>query len=76
MNRILLGKLMKAGDLVALRLCKQAGKIGMITRVYERSYLAREKPELSLYQVLLDDRSACFTGSQLIMHNWMKYESR
>ncbi len=67
---------MKVGDLVELRGCNDAGKIGIITRIYERSYLAKEKPEFSLYQVLVDDRSACFTGNQLIIHTWMKDESR
>ena len=67
---------MKVGDLVALRLCQQAGKIGVITCVAERSYLAKQKPELALYWVLVDTRNQCFTGSQLIRHKWMENENR
>ena len=63
---------MKIGDLVALRLCQQAGKIGMITRIAERSHLAIKNPELGLYWVLLDTGNQCFTGSQLIRHKWME----
>lgn len=63
---------MKIGDLVALRLCQQAGKIGMITHIPERSSLAVQKPELGLYWVLLDTGNQCFTGSQLIRHSWME----
>lgn len=63
---------MKVGDLVALRLCQQAGKIGMITCVTERSHLAEQKPELAIYWVLIDTGNQCFTGNQLIRHSWME----
>jgi hypothetical protein len=63
---------MKVGDLVALRLCQQAGKIGMITCVADRSHLAVQNPELALYWVLLDTGNQCFTGNQLIRHEWMR----
>jgi len=62
----------KVGDLVALRLCQQAGKIGMITCIPERSPLAKSKPKLGLYMVLLDTGNQCFTGNQLIRHRWMR----
>ena len=62
---------MKVGDLVALRLCQQAGKIGMITRVSASSPLAIQKPQLGLYWVLLDTGNQCFTGNQIIRHRWM-----
>ena len=67
---------MKVGDLVALRLCQQAGKIGMITCIPKQSHLAKKKPELALYWILLDTGKQCFTGNQLIRHKWMKNESR
>jgi len=63
---------MKVGDLVALRLCQQAGKIGMITCIPEQSYLAQQKPELAIYWVLVDTGNQCFTGNQLIRHGWME----
>jgi hypothetical protein len=67
---------MKVGDLVALRLCQQAGKIGMIMGIPEPSHLAKRKPELALYMVLLDTGNQCYTGNQLIRHRWMENESR
>ena len=67
---------MKVGDLVALRLCQQAGKIGMIVGIPEPSNLAKRKPELALYMVLLDTGNQCYTGNQLIRHRWMENESR
>ena len=67
---------MKVGDLVALRLCQQAGTIGMITMLTKPSHLARTKPELRLYWVLTDLGNQCFTGSQLIRHVWMENETR
>ena len=67
---------MKVGDLVALRLCQQAGKVGMITCIPKQSYLARRRPELGLYMVLTNTGNQCFTGNQLIRHSWMKSESR
>ena len=67
---------MKVGDLVALRLCQQAGKIGMITMLTKPSHLARAKPELRIYWVLTDEGNQCFTGNQLIRHKWMENESR
>ena len=63
---------MKAGDLVALRLCQQAGKIGMITHIPRQSRLAQKKPELAIYWVLVDTGNQCFTGNQLIRHSWME----
>ena len=63
---------MNVGDLVALRLCQDAGKIGMITRIPKPSYLAARKPELRLYMVLTDKGDQCYTGNQLIRHSWME----
>ncbi len=63
---------MKVGDLVALKLCQQAGKIGMITCIADRSDLAQRMPKLTLYWVLLDTGNQCFTGNQLIRHKWME----
>ena len=67
---------MKVGDLIALRLCQHAGKIGMITCVPKQSHLSSRKPELRLYMVLTDKGDQCYTGNQLIRHKWMKNESR
>jgi hypothetical protein len=67
---------MKVGDLVALKLCQQAGKIGMITCIPKQSHLGQRKPLLRLYWVLLDAGVQCFTGNQLITHKWMENESR
>jgi hypothetical protein len=66
---------MKVGDLVALRLCQQAGKIGMITGVADAPQW-HQTPKLALYWVLLDTGNQCFTGDQLIRHKWMENESR
>ena len=67
---------MKVGDLVALRLCQQAGKIGMITCIPEQSHIAKRNHDLTLYWVLVDTENTCFTGNQLIRHMWMENESR
>jgi len=67
---------MKVGDLVALRLCHDAGKIGMITGIPTPSNIARRKPALRLYMVLTDKGNQCYTGNQLIRHKWMENESR
>ena len=58
---------MKVGDLVALRLCQQAGKIGMITCNRDVGH-----DGLGLYWVLIDTGNQCFTGNQLIRHKWME----
>ena len=63
---------MKVGDLVALRLCQQAGKIGIITMASRPSNVSMADPDLRLYWVLLDTGDQCFTGSQLIRHSWME----
>ena len=63
---------MKVGDLVALRLCHQAGKIGMITCVPKQSYVAKKNPQLAIYWILVDERNQCYTGNQLIRHKWME----
>jgi hypothetical protein len=65
----------KVGDLVALRLCQDAGKIGMITDA-PASAAFPDNPEFALYWVLIDRGNQCFTGSQLIRHKWMENESR
>ena len=70
------GNFMKRGDLVALRLCQQAGKLGIITILAEPSHLARTNPALRMYWVLTDIGSQCFTGNQLTRHKWMENESR
>jgi len=69
---------MKVGDLVALRLCHDAGKIGMITGIPTPSNIpwSESKPELRLYMVLTDKGNQCYTGNQLIRHKWMENESR
>ncbi len=67
---------MKVGDLVALRLCNEAGKIGMITDVPEQAEEFANKSHLAMYWVLLDTGNQCFAGNQLIRHSWMKNESR
>ena len=66
---------MKVGDLVALRLCQQAGKVGVITEVAPRSHVSMKNPGLACYWVLLDTGNQCFTGKQLIRHKWMENES-
>mgnify|MGYP003630816658 FL=1 len=58
---------MKAGDLVALRLCQQAGKIGMITCTHDVGH-----DGLGFYWVLIDTGNKRFTGNQLIRHKWMR----
>jgi hypothetical protein len=63
---------MEVGDLVALRLCQQAGKIGIITGAPDPSYLGKKSPGLCLYWVLLDTGNQCYTGNQLIRHKWME----
>jgi hypothetical protein len=62
---------MKVGDLVALRLCQDAGKIGMITGAPDPSYLGKKNPDLCLFWVLTDNGHQCFSGNQLIRHKWM-----
>lgn len=63
---------MKVGNLVALRLCQQAGKIGMITDTSEQNEEFANKPHLALYWVLTDMGNQCYTGNQLIRHAWME----
>jgi hypothetical protein len=65
----------KVGDLVALKLCGDAGKIGMITDAPNPSYLGKKSPELRLYWVLTDKGNQCYSGNQLIRHRWMENES-
>lgn len=57
---------MEVGDLVALKFCGDAGKIGMITEVGDPSYLGKSNPGLRLYWVLTDKGNQCYTGTQLI----------
>jgi len=56
---------LKVGDLVRFRNCAQQGKLGMITCVPERSYLAQSNPMLALYWVAFNGERQCFTGNQL-----------
>jgi hypothetical protein len=62
---------MKVGNLVALRLCNDAGKIGMITETPESTAFP-DNPEFALYWVLTDMGNQCYTGNQLIRHTWME----
>jgi hypothetical protein len=62
----------KVGDLVALRLCREAGKIGIITMASRASNVSMADPGLRLFWVLLDTGNQCFTGNQLIRHQWME----
>jgi hypothetical protein len=61
----------QVGDLVALRLCQQAGKIGMITATPESTAFP-DNLEFALYWVLTDMGNQCYTGNQLIRHKWME----
>ena len=63
---------MDIGDLVALRLCNDAGKVGIITFIHKDSHLTKSKPHLRLYRILLRKGVQCFTGNQLIQHRWMR----
>jgi len=65
----------KVGDLVALKLCQQAGKIGMITDAPESTAFP-DNPKFALYWVLIDTGNQCFTGNQLVRHVWMENEAR
>jgi len=58
---------MKAGDLVMFRGCVQQGKLGIVSLVTEPSPLARDKPELRIYWVLVEAEEKCFTGSQMVL---------
>jgi hypothetical protein len=58
---------MKIGDLVALRLCQSAGKIGMIICRRDVGH-----DGLGFYWVLIDTGIRRFTGNQLIRHEWMR----
>ena len=58
---------MKAGDLVMLRGCAQQGKLGIVSLITEPSPLAREKPELRIYWVFVEEEIKCFTGGQMVL---------
>ena len=62
---------MKVGDLIALKLCGDVGKVGMITEVGDASYLGKSSQDLRLYWVLTDKGNQCYTGTQLIRRKWM-----
>jgi hypothetical protein len=65
------GETMNVGDLVALRLCGDEGKIGVITDAPDPSYLGKKNPGLCLFWVLTDKGNQCYSGNQLIRHKWM-----
>ena len=62
---------MKVGDLVALKLCQQAGKIGMITCIRNVGH-----DGLGFYWVLIDTGVWGFTRNCMIRHKWMEDECR
>jgi hypothetical protein len=58
---------MKAGDLVMFRHCAQQGKLGIVSLATEPSPLARKKPGLRIYWVLVEEDLKCFTGNQMVL---------
>ena len=62
---------MKVGDLVALRLCQQAGKIGIITCNSDIGH-----DGLGFYCVLIGTVNKRFTRNSMVRLKWMKDGNR
>ena len=58
---------MRSGNIVRLRRCAQHGMIGIIISCAKPSHLARTRSELRLYDVLVDNKTQCFTGNQMVL---------
>jgi hypothetical protein len=67
MMQTILRSSVKVGDLVALRLCQQAGKIGIITCTRDIGH-----DGLGFYWVLIDTGNRRFTKNCMVRHKWME----